>query len=236
MKVDKINVYLEVGSKRTFAGAVEWPGWCRVGRSEADALQALFDQAPRYMQVIERAGMSIPELTDVSSFEVIERLAGNATTDFGAPDLPPSADSEPVNEAELLRLQNLLKACWQAFDRAAQVAAGKELSRGPRGGGRDLDGIIDHVLGSAEGYLGRLAWKLPKSEIVDLQARLRTNPCGGAGCPRPRRAWGCGGARPARRKALDSPLLCPPFSLAYPRPCLGDRRPDHREIEFSPNH
>lgn len=172
MKAEKVNVYLEVGSKRTFAGVVDWPGWCRSGRSEADALQALFDQAPRYMRVIERAGMSIPELKDVSSFEVIERLAGNATTDFGAPDLAPSADSEPVNEAELLRLQHILKACWQALDLAAQAAVGKELSKGPRGGGRDLDGIIDHVLGSAEGYLGRLAWKLPKSAIADLQARL----------------------------------------------------------------
>jgi hypothetical protein len=109
----------------------------------------------------------------VSSFKVIERLAGNATTDFGAPDLSPSADSQPVNAVELLRLQNLLKACWQAFELAAQAAVGKELRLGPRGGGRNLDGIIDHVLGSAEGYLRQLAWKLPKSESADLQLRLQ---------------------------------------------------------------
>lgn len=173
MSANKIDVYLEVGVKKTFAGVVDWPGWCRSGRSEADALQALFDQAPRYIQVIERAGMSIPKLKVVSSLEVIERLAGNATTDFGAPDLAPSADSQPVDEADLLRLQSFLNACWQAFDLAAQAAVGKELSRGPRGGGRNLDGIIDHVLGSAEGYLGRLAWKLPKSESADLQLRLQ---------------------------------------------------------------
>ena len=73
----------------------------------------------------------------------------------------------------MLRLQNLLKACWQAFDRAAQAAVGKELSKGPRGGGRDLDGIIDHVLGSAEGYLGRISWKLPKSETADFKVRVQ---------------------------------------------------------------
>ena len=93
MKVHKIDVYLEIGTKKIIAGAIDWPGWCRVGRSEADALQALFDHAPRYIQVIERAGMSIPELKDISSFKVIERLAGNATTDFGVPDLARSADS-----------------------------------------------------------------------------------------------------------------------------------------------
>jgi hypothetical protein len=173
MTPNKINVYLEIGAKKIFAGAIDWPGWCRVGRSEADALQALFDLAPRYMQVIECAGMSIPGLKDASSFEVIERLAGNATTDFGAPDVPPSADSQPVNEAELLRLQNLMNACWEAFDLAAQAAVGKDLRLGPRGGGRNLDGIIDHVLGAAESYLGRLAWKLPKSETADLQVRLK---------------------------------------------------------------
>ena len=36
------DVYLEVGSKRVFAGAVDWPGWCRSGRDEATALEALF--------------------------------------------------------------------------------------------------------------------------------------------------------------------------------------------------
>ena len=29
---DKMDVYLEVGQKRTFAGALDWPGWCRSGR------------------------------------------------------------------------------------------------------------------------------------------------------------------------------------------------------------
>ena len=124
-------------------------------------------------QIEQAAGMSIPGLKDVSSFKVIERLAGNATTDYGVPDLAPSADSQPLDEAELLRLQNLLKACWLALDLAAQAAEGKELRLGPRGGGRNLGGIIDHVLGSAEGYLGRISWKMPQSEPAEFQLRLQ---------------------------------------------------------------
>ncbi len=47
MLTDKIDIYLEIGKKHVFAGAVNWPGWCRGGRDESSALQALFDAAPR---------------------------------------------------------------------------------------------------------------------------------------------------------------------------------------------
>jgi len=42
---DGFDVYLETGQKRVFAAAVDWPGWCRSGRDEASALQALCDYA-----------------------------------------------------------------------------------------------------------------------------------------------------------------------------------------------
>ena len=36
--LNKFDVYLETGKKRTFAGAIDCPGWCRSGRDEASAL------------------------------------------------------------------------------------------------------------------------------------------------------------------------------------------------------
>jgi len=48
----KVEVALEVGSKRTFATALDWPGWCRSGRDEAGALDALLAYAPRYAAVL----------------------------------------------------------------------------------------------------------------------------------------------------------------------------------------
>jgi hypothetical protein len=60
---------------------------------------------------------------------------------------------------EFERLQPLLLACWQAFDSALQRATGRELRKGPRGGGRDVSKILDHVLEAERGYLARLAWK-----------------------------------------------------------------------------
>ncbi len=161
---NKIEVYLEIGQKRTFAGASDWPGWCRSGGDEESALQTLFDYGPRYTRVLRAARLGFRAPANTSAFIVIERLEGNATTDFGAPAVAPSSDTRPVSDAELRRFQTLLKACWRAFDAAARTARGKELRRGPRGGGRDLEGIIQHVLGSDAGYLAQLGWKLKQGE------------------------------------------------------------------------
>ena len=36
--VNKLDAYVEAGQKRIFAGAIDWPGWCRSARSEEAAL------------------------------------------------------------------------------------------------------------------------------------------------------------------------------------------------------
>ena len=169
---NKIDVYLEIGKKRTFAGAIDWPGWCRSGRDEGSALQALFDYGPRYARVLRTARLGFRAPAQTSAFAVIERLEGNTTTDFGAPDLAPSSDARPVEDTELRRFRALLKACWWALDAAAEAATGKELRKGPRGGGRDLEGIVQHVLGGDAGYLSRLGWKLEREEEDDLGKEL----------------------------------------------------------------
>lgn len=155
---NNFNVYLELGQKRVFAGAIDWPGWCRSGRDEASALAALVDYAPRYARVLRTARLGFRAPANAAALIVVERLKGNATTDFGAPGASPSSDSAPIGDAELGRLQALLRACWRAFDAAATAAKGWELRKGPRGGGRDLEGIIQHVLGADGAYLGRLGW------------------------------------------------------------------------------
>lgn len=169
---NKVEVYLEVGQKRTFAGALDWPGWCRIGRDETAALQVLLDDGPRYARVLQAAKIEFHPPTAMSEFVVVERLEGTATTDFGAPDVAPSNDTKPVDEAELERLQTLLQACWQAFDETVQAATGKALRKGPRGGGRDLDGVVQHVLGAEAGYLSRLAWKFKQNDTADLNEEL----------------------------------------------------------------
>lgn len=157
--MNKIDVYLEIGLKRTFAGALDWPGWSRSARDESSALQALVDYGPRYARALRAASLGFSPPKDVSAFHVVERLKGDTTTDFGAPGKFPTRDADAVDEAELRRLQSILKACWAAFDAAVRSAKGKSLRTGPRGGGRDLKKIIAHVVEADEAYLGRLGWK-----------------------------------------------------------------------------
>ena len=95
----KTDVYLEIGKKKTFAGAYDWPGWSRSGRDEDSALQALLDYGPRYALVAGFAGLEFQAPPERSELSVIERLEGGSTTDFGAPEAVPKSDEAPVDDA-----------------------------------------------------------------------------------------------------------------------------------------
>jgi hypothetical protein len=159
-----MDVYLETGKKRAFTGALEWPGWCRSARNEGTALQTLFDYRLRYSQAIQSAQLGFEPPVDLSDFRLVERLEGDGTTDFGAPSIAPSVDDEPTSEEQLRRFQALLEALWRSFETTARAAEGKELRKGPRGGGRDLESIIRHVQGAEAAYLSRLGGKVPGGE------------------------------------------------------------------------
>ncbi len=170
---DKLAIYLEIGARRTFAAAFEWPGWCRTGRDEAAALRSLCDYGPRYARVLRATPLDFRTPDDISAFVIVERLAGTATTDFGAPDRVPGGDADPLAAPDLQRLQILLEACWQAFDAAVARAAGQVLRVGPRGGGRTLDGIAGHVLDAEISYLAQLGGKAPAQSSPLSPAPIR---------------------------------------------------------------
>jgi hypothetical protein len=91
-----ISVILEIGKKRAFACAADWPGWCRQGRAEEDAPEALAAYLPRYAPVAERAGLTLPPAA-ADTFAVVERLPGTAGyTDFGAPGEIADCDHDPL--------------------------------------------------------------------------------------------------------------------------------------------
>ena len=154
-----LRVTLEAGTARTFAVSLDWPGWCRSGKTEVAAIETLLAYTPRYAAVVRRVrDITLP--TAEAPIEIVERLAGSASTEFGAPGTPPSADSAPLDEAGLERLVAILQACWAAFDRAADAAEGIVLRTGPRGGGRDLDTIRGHVADADLGYLRKTGGRI----------------------------------------------------------------------------
>jgi hypothetical protein len=138
------EVYLEIGKRRVFACAVAWPGWCRAGRGEEAALAALAGAAPRYAMVCARAGMPFEATSAAAGFDVVERVTGSSTTDFGALDVAPALDREPATEPQAGRLAALIEAAWELFEQTAATAQAV-LRKGPRGGGRDRDAIVAHV-------------------------------------------------------------------------------------------
>jgi hypothetical protein len=151
-----LRVYLDEGRKKTFAVAFDWPGWARSGRTAEAALEALEAYLPRFTPVVRRAGLEPPSLA--GGVEVVEHVPGTATTDFGALGNPPNADLAPLEPGEPERLAALVGAAWAVFDDVAAVAPA-ELRKGPRGGGRDRDKIVAHVINAEAGYIRQLGLK-----------------------------------------------------------------------------
>jgi hypothetical protein len=155
------RVYLERGKNSVFAVALDWPGWCRRAKTDELALEALDDYRPRYERVVTapfRPG-------DV---EVVGTLKGNATTDFGAPDARGEWDDVTLTPRELSRQIAVLQDCWNYFD-AVVDAAPPVLQRGPRGGGRDRDAVVDHVREAERAYCSRAGFRVAPRTPWDEQ-------------------------------------------------------------------
>jgi hypothetical protein len=157
------EVYVETGSKKVFVCAVGFPGWCRSGKDENAAMAALAAYAERYSPVAERAGARFARRP---SFAVVERVAGSGATDFGVPDRVPALDHEPLTARQRRRLVRLLSAAWERFDEVVG-AAPATLRKGPRGGGRDRDAIVEHVLGAEASYGRSIGLRLRQPDLAD---------------------------------------------------------------------
>ncbi|HUQ42102.1 MAG TPA: hypothetical protein VM052_06355 [Candidatus Limnocylindrales bacterium] len=174
-----IAIYIEAGAKRTFACALDWPGWARSGRDEESAIAALVESAARYARIVARTRLGFVVPSTPSGLRVTERVRGDATTDFGAPSAFPRSDGKPVSDGELARIGRLIEASWRALDAAVAAAHGASLAKGPRGGGRELEDIARHVRDAEAGYLSALGWSFkpdggatPSAELKRMRAAV----------------------------------------------------------------
>ena len=131
------RVYIEQGKSTVFAVCLDWPGWCRHAKTQDLAIAALDDYRARYAEVVN--GPFKP-----GAFSVVGNVKGTGTTDFGAPDALGPWDDVALTTRELQRQLALLQDGWDYFDRTVKLAP-PTMKRGPRGGGRDRDAIVDHV-------------------------------------------------------------------------------------------
>ena len=164
----QVEVYVESGQKRALAVALDWPGWCRSANDEASALEALLGAASRYAAILQSTGLRFRAPERLDQLRVSERVTGNASTDMAVPAVILAGDARPMSEAEVQSVSRVLTACWQAFDRTTGAASGRELRKGPRGGGRELEGIARHVLEAESAYADRIGLKLKWGDLADM--------------------------------------------------------------------
>ena len=106
-------------------------------------------------------------------FEVVERLRGDMTTDFGAPSQPAAPERRSLDAAQARRLAALLRAAWTELEEIA-ARTPEELTKGPRGGGRDRTKMLDHVRDAEYAYARQVAVRLTpkKASWAELRAAL----------------------------------------------------------------
>jgi len=165
-----VPVLVEAGARRVFACASDWPGWCRSGKDEKLALENLAGYARRYAAVAKEAGLRFPPGdADEVVLEVVERLPGGPTTDFGAPQSVADSDRRRLTPKQSQANEALVRAAWTLLD-GVVANAPASLRKGPRGGGRDRDAIFAHVLSAEVMYARKLGIRVPEPDPSDRKA------------------------------------------------------------------
>jgi hypothetical protein len=143
-----MRVMLEIGpkGKKVVAVAPDWPGLERGAKTGEAALERLRAYLPRYARVAALAGMDAEFAHVSTALDVVEEYPGSGSTDFwGISFAFSSIDRQDMSNEDLARELKLMQAGWALFDDVrSRVSA--ELRLGPRGGGRQRDLIVRHVV------------------------------------------------------------------------------------------
>ena len=169
-----LRVTVEVGpkNKKSAAVAPDWPGLERGASTGAAAVERIQSYLPRYAKVAKLAGMEA-EFAALTDVRVVEQYRGTGSTDFwGISFAFSSIDGQPMSSEDLERQLTLVQACWTFFDTVrARVSA--QMRKGVRGGGRDRDRIVRHVLGVEQDWATKLGVRTPQDAVVTDDDGLR---------------------------------------------------------------
>ncbi len=163
------RMMIELGpkGKKSVAYAIDWPGWSRGARTPEKAIDVLEAYRQRYRPIADIAGFGA-EFDAVGPLVEVDRYTGTGSTDFWGISFAASPEEQSgMSEEQLERRLALLQAAWAYFDQVAgRVSA--ELKKGPRGGGRDRDQIINHTLGwERSGLAVNVGIEYPEGVLTD---------------------------------------------------------------------
>jgi hypothetical protein len=170
----KLAVTLEVGlkGKQVVAVACGWPGLERGAKTVDAAVARLQSYRPRYLPVARLAGLE-EEFASSSEITVVEQYQGTGSTDFwGISFAFSSVGAEPLSAEELARALGLMRACWAFFD-AVRARVSAQMRKGPRGGGRDRDRIVSHVIGVEQDWAKKVGVGTPDGPEAPDDAALQ---------------------------------------------------------------
>jgi hypothetical protein len=160
--------------KKVAAFALDWPGWSRGAKTPDAAVELLEEYRERYRPIARLAGLDA-EFDAAGPLEIAEDHIGVGSTDFwGISFAPTSFELTPMPEEELERKLALLEAAWRFFDDVA-ARVSPELERGPRGGGRNRDEIVRHVVGNEWGDLAKKVGVLAPSDELQTPEGIRSH-------------------------------------------------------------
>jgi hypothetical protein len=155
--------------KKVAAVAIDWPGWSRGAKSPDAAVELLEAYRERYRPIARLAGIE-SEFEAAGALDIVEDHVGVGSTDFwGISFAPSSFEQAPMPEDEIERKLALLQAAWRFFDDVAANVS-PELEKGPRGGGRNRDEIVRHVIANEWSDLAKKIGVDPPSEVQTPEA------------------------------------------------------------------
>ena len=162
-----LRVTLEIGPKhkKVVAVAPDWPGLARGASTGEAAVERLRAYLPRYTRVAKLAQLDATFVA-MTAVEVVEQYPGTGSTDFWAISFAfSSIDQQAVSSEVLERELSLMRACWAFFDEVrSRVSA--EMQKGPRGGGRDRDQIVRHIIANEHEWAKGLGVLTPLDEML----------------------------------------------------------------------
>jgi hypothetical protein len=164
---DELRVTLELGpkGKQVAAVAPDWPGLERGAKTEEAAIARVQTYLPRYAPVAKLAGMDAA-FAAIGTVDVVERYPGTGSTDFwGISFAFSDIDRQAMSGETVERDLTLLRACWAFFD-AVRSRVSAEMQKGPRGGGRDRDRIVQHTLAAEQDWAAKLGVRAPEGALL----------------------------------------------------------------------
>ncbi len=124
-----VHVAVEVGQKKSFASALDWPGWARSGKDEARRDRDVARLRRALSGRHRSGGHRVPTRARSTSSS---DSPGSATTDFGAPGAIAERERRALAASEAERMASLVSACVGRVRRRRRRGAGRA-PQGPTG-------------------------------------------------------------------------------------------------------